>query len=278
MNMRLRYFVVKREPTTYCGLNLVDTPDVDIFAPPVPPAAPPLPGRFASAIQVFVCCGQVPTQLPIGGILVLLGVPMLVNEQLTLPFFAALTLIDTALVTFMIFVFLRTSGESFRQVFFGGGVLKKEIQLGLILIPVALIGAGIILGGLRVAFPGLHNVKISPYDAFTDTASHTALFVFVVIVAGGFREELARGFLLHRFQQRLGGIWVGQAIYTVVFGAAHYPQGWDAVIGVGALGFFWGWLYIKRRSVAAAMVSHAGFDVIEVLGQLAAKMMGLPVK
>jgi len=278
MNMRLRYFVVKREPTTYCGLNLVDTPDVDIFAPPVPPAPPPLPGRFAAAIQVFVCCGQVATQGPIGVLLVLCGLEMLKDGQLTLPFFAALTLLDTVLVTFMIVVFLRASGESFRQVFFGGGPLKKEVLLGFALIPVALIGAAIIIGVLRVAFPGLHNVKISPFDAFTDTALHAALFVFVVIVAGGFREELARGFLLHRFDQRLGGIWVGQAIYTLVFAAAHYTQGWDAVVGVGALGFFWGWLYIRRRSVAAAMVSHAGFDVVEVLGQLLAKTMGIPVK
>jgi len=278
MNMRLRYFVVKREPTTYCGLNLVDTPDVDIFAPPVLPAPPRIPGRIEAAIQVLVCCGQVPTQGLIGVVLVLCGVEMLDKGQLALPFFAALTLIDTALVTFMIFVFLRTSGESFRQVFLGGRALRKEIQVGLLFIPVALIGAGLILGGLRVVFPGLHNVKISPYDAFTDTAAHTALFVFVVIVAGGFREELERAFLLHRFDQRLGGIWVGQAVYTVVFAIAHYPQGWDAVIGVGALGFFWGYLYIKRRSVAAAMVSHAGFDTIEVLGQLAAKLMGLPVK
>ena len=278
MNMRLRYFVVKREPTTYCGLNLVDTPDVDIFAEPVPPALSALPGRFAALLQVVMCCGQLPTQTVIYGVLVLVGMKPPVGDALPLPFFAALSLIDTAVVTLMIFVFLRGSGESIRQVFFGGRILSKEITLGFILIPVILVGTGILMGVVRLAFPGLHNVKISPFDAFVDTGWHAALFVFTVIVAGGFREELARGFMLHRFDQKLGGIWVGQAIYTVLFGAAHYTQGWDAVVTIGALGFFWGLLYIKRRSVAAAMVSHAGFDTLQVLGQLLIKTLGIPVR
>jgi hypothetical protein len=29
--MRPLYIVVKREPTTYCGLGLLDTPDIDNF-------------------------------------------------------------------------------------------------------------------------------------------------------------------------------------------------------------------------------------------------------
>jgi membrane protease YdiL (CAAX protease family) len=278
MNMRLRYFVVKREPTTYCGLNLIDTPDVDISVAPVPPARPEPPGRFASAIQVLVCCGQLVTQTPIFALLILVGMKPPAGDLISLRFFAALSLIDTVVISFMIFVFLRASGESVRQVIFGGRPLKKEIMVGLILIPTVLIGMAILMGAMRLVFPGLHNVKISPFDSFTDTPLHAALFVFVVIVAGGFREELARGFLLHRFDQRLGGIWVGQVIYTLAFGAFHYTQGWDAAVAVGVLGFFWGWLYIRRRSVVAAMVSHAGFDALEVLGQLAAKMMGLPTK
>lgn len=275
MNMRLRYFVVKREPTTYCGLNLVDTPDVDISVLPAPPA---IPGRITALIQVVVCCGQLPTQTAIYGILMLAGMKGPVGDKIPLPFFAALSLIDTVLITVMIFTFLTASRESIRQVFFGGRVLKQEIKLGLILIPVVLVGTGIIMGLVRLAFPSLHNVKISPFDEFVDTGWHAALFVFVVIVAGGFREELQRGFLLHRFDQKLGGMWVGQIVYTILFGFAHITQGWDAVITIGSLGFFWGLLYIRRRSVAAAMVSHAGFDTLQVLGQLLVKTLGIPVR
>ncbi len=273
--MRLRYFVVKREPTTYCGLNLVDTPDIDISVEPAPPA---LPGRFASAIQVLLCCGQILTQTPLFGILWLFGLRLTADGQIPLKFFAALTLIDTALVVFMMYVFLKASRESVRQVFFGGRVLKQEIKLGLALIPVVLIGAGLFVQGLRLVFPSLHNVKISPFESYFANGWHAAVFLFVVIVAGGVREELQRGFLLHRFEQRLGGMWTGQIIYSVVFGFAHYTQGWDAAVLTGGLGFLWGYLYIKRRSVAAAMVSHAGFNALQVLGQILIKTLGIPVR
>src|SRR3982751_241622 len=166
MNMRLRYFVVKREPTTYCGLNLVDTPDVDISVEPAPSATP---SRSSSAIQVLVCCGQLPTQTPIFGLLMLFGMKAPVGDMISLPFFAAMTLIDTVVVAFMIFVFLRASRESVRQVFFGGGILSKEIVTGLVLIPVVLLGTGLLMGVVRLTFPGLHNVKISPFDSFFDT-------------------------------------------------------------------------------------------------------------
>jgi membrane protease YdiL (CAAX protease family) len=285
MNMRLRYFVVKREPTTYCGLNLVDTPDVDIFAPPVPPAPTGFFARLAKIarksawlLEVLVCCGQLPTQTLIFVILALSGMKIPTGDQITLRFFAALTLLDTALVTLMMFTFLHNSKESWRAVFFGDRDLKKEIAIGLALIPLLLIGVAAIVGGLRAAFPSLHDVKISPYDAFTSSPLKTIVFLTCGILAGGFREELQRGFLLHRFNQHLGGMWIGLTVYTVVFGLGHITQGKDVAVAVGALGFFWGWLYIRRRSVAAAMVSHAGFDALQVLGQMLIKTLGLPVK
>lgn len=276
--MRPVYVVVKREPTTYCGWNLIDTPDVDISAPPVPedpgPAAK-LPSRFASIIQVVVCCGQVPTQTLIMVLLALTGMTLPTGDHIPLQFFAALTLLDTALVTFMMFAFLRGSNESLRTTFFGDRDLKTEIVLGLTLIPVVLIALGIIMGTLRVVFPGLHNVPVSPYDSFTSSPLRTIVFLTCAILAGGVREELQRGFLLHRFGQNLGGMWVGLVTYSLVFGVGHAIQGWDVAVATGALGFFWGYLYIRRRSVAAAMVSHAGFNSAEVLLQLLAKTLGI---
>ncbi|TAK19133.1 MAG: CPBP family intramembrane metalloprotease [Acidobacteria bacterium] len=272
MNMRLRYFVVKREPTTYCGLNLVDTPDVDISVRQV---QPDVPGRFASAVQVLVCCGQLPTQTLIVVLLSLAGMTPPSNDQIPLRFFAALTLIDTAVVTFMMWTFLRASNESPRAVFFGARNLKKEILLGLASVPAVLVGTGLLVGVLRLAVPALHNVKISPFDSFTDSALKTIVFLTCAIVAGGVREELQRGFLLHRFEQKLGGMWVGLVLYSLVFGLGHAMQGWDIALATGSLGFFWGYLYIRRRSVAAAMVSHAGFNASEVLIQLLAKTLGI---
>jgi membrane protease YdiL (CAAX protease family) len=54
-------------------------------------------------------------------------------------------------------------------------------------------------------------------------------------------------------------------VFSVAFGFFHVEQGFDVAISVGLLGVIWGVLYIRRRSVVAAMVSHAGFDVAQVL-------------
>lgn len=237
------------------------------------------PSRFAAFFQVVVCCGQIPTQTSIAALLMLAGVTPEVNGQVTLTFFAALTLIDTAVVIALMRVFLHDSDESSMRVFFGpreaphGAYnLKREVGLGVIFTPLVLIGALGVVAALRAFVPALHNVPESPFEHFFATPTRAAVFTFVAIVAGGVREELQRGFLLHRFDQRLGGMTLGLGVYTIIFGVAHYTQGWDVAIATGLLGLFWGWLYLKRRSVAAAMVSHAGFNGTQVLQQLILKL------
>jgi membrane protease YdiL (CAAX protease family) len=54
-------------------------------------------------------------------------------------------------------------------------------------------------------------------------------------------------------------------VLSVGFGLGHIVQGWDAVVTTGALGAFWAVLYLRRRSVVAPLVSHAGFNSLEVL-------------
>ena len=95
-----------------------------------------------------------------------------------------------------------------------------------------------------------------------------------VVLAGGVREELQRAFILHRFEQALGGAWIGLAIFSIIFGLFHLQQGADAAIAVGLLGLGWGVLYLRRRSVVASIVSHAGFDVVQVLQQVLLKSLG----
>ena len=232
------------------------------------------PGRWTAAFQVIVCCGQIPTQTSIATILLAVGVTPDVNGQITLPFFAALTLIDTVVVIALMRVFLADSRESARSVFFGARPWTREAGLGIIFTPLVLVGALGVVAVLKTFVPTLHNVPVSPFESFFDTPWRAALFTVVAMVAGGVREELQRGFLLHRFDQSLGGMKLGLAVFSVAFGVAHYTQGWDVAVATGLLGLFWGWLYMKRRSVVAAMVSHAGFNGTQVLQQMLIKMMG----
>lgn len=236
--------------------------------------------RWAAAFQVVICCGQIPTQTAIASLLMLFGVAPEANGQITLGFFAGITLIDTFVVIALMRIFLNDGNESARTVFFGPRDrehgpynLERETGIGIILTPVVLVGALTLVALLKLFVPVLHNVPVSPFESFFDTPLRALVFTVVAMVAGGVREELQRGFLLHRFEQSLGGMKLGLALFSVAFGAFHYTQGWDVAIATGLLGLFWGWLYMKRGSVVAAMVSHAGFNGTQVLQQLVIKLI-----
>jgi membrane protease YdiL (CAAX protease family) len=236
--------------------------------------------RLFAAVQVFLVCG-IPTQLVVFVALLVLGSPMGVDgstvtvdpAKISLEFFAVSSLFDTALVAILIRVFLAMSGEHSRDVFLGRRPVAGEAIRGLALIPVLWIGVVSVILAITTFIPSLHNVAKNPLEAYMDSPFKAGVFMIVVILAGGVREELQRGFILHRFDQRLGGARVGLAIFSLAFGLFHLQQGFDVAIAVGMLGIVWGVLYIRRRSVVASMVSHAGFDVAQVLQQVLVKTL-----
>ena len=175
------------------------------------------------------------------------------------------SLLDTALIALLIRVFLMMSGETSRDVFLGVRPSWREALRGLALVPVLLVAVGGLGWGLRFIAPWTHNVAVNPYEGYMHSPIEASIFIVVVILAGGMREELQRAFILRRAEQRLGGAWIGLSLYTLIFGALHLTQGLDAAIPVALLGLSWGVLYIRRRSAVMGIVSHAGFDTAQVL-------------
>ena len=248
---------------------------IDARLAPPPPASFSLRASLSALLQIVLCSG-LPTQLAITGLLVALGVARTPADLMAPGLIATVALVDTVLIVALIVLFLTAGGERPRDVLFGGRLQSIEIGLGLALVPVVFIGLVASVVTLQHLAPALHNVKDSPLEAFYDTPFHRALFAVVAIVAGGVREELQRGFILHRFEQRLGGATVGLVISSVAFGAGHFIQGYDVAVAMILVGLAWGLLTLKRRSVVASMTCHAGFNAIEVaLGFL--KVM-IPVK
>ena len=66
----------------------------------------------------------------------------------------------------------------------------------------------------------------------------------VGLLAGGIREEVQRAFILHRFEQHLGGAVAGLVCFSLLFGVGHALQGWPAVVTTTLLGAFWGLVYL----------------------------------
>lgn len=232
--------------------------------------------RLIAAFEVAAVSG-LPTQLLIGLTLALGGMPIFDGDGtgISLEFLATLILIDTAIMAILIRVFLSLSGETSKDVFLGVRPVRGEILRGLAVVPLALVGVTLAVLLLRTTMPWLHNVTVSPIEAYLRTPLDAAIFLVVAVLAGGVREELQRAFILHRFGQHLGGLRIGLVLFSIAFGLFHYDQGFDVAIAIGLLGLLWGILYIRRRSVVMSMVSHAGFNATQVLWAVTARSMGL---
>ena len=244
----------------------------DFLATPEPLQSSPNTGHTAAqrrmvAVFEVVLCSSVPTQLALGYILTLGGWSVTTaNGALSLPFVMTVALADTLLLIVLMVALLHAHGEDATSLWLGERPVRREVLIGLALIPGIFLFVVVMLNALRLLFPGLHNVATNPLEALAgDTAAEAALFGLLAIVAGGVREELQRAFLLRRFEQHLGGAKVGVIVLSAAFGLGHYQQGWDAVITTGVLGAFWAMLYLDRRSSVAPVVSHAGFNSLEIL-------------
>jgi membrane protease YdiL (CAAX protease family) len=232
------------------------------------PASAPRPGppNARVALGEVILCSGYPTQLALAGVLHAIGLrPTDDAGRLSASFLFTLSLADAALLLALITVFLRRHGECPRDVFLGTRSVAHEGLVGIAMAPLLLTATLALLVVLRTLLPALHNVPENPLAAFVQSPWSLAGLFLVVVIAGGVREELQRAFLLHRFEQRLGGAWVGLAVTTVAFGLGHTLQGWDAAVATAFLGFVWGLLYLSRRSAVAGVVSHALFNSAEVI-------------
>jgi membrane protease YdiL (CAAX protease family) len=223
--------------------------------------------RRAIAVAELILCSSLPTQLLLQAAMVGVGwSPITPAGDLSLPFVVAISLADTALLIVLMVVLTRAHGDSVSELWLGRRPLVKEALLGLGLVPSIFFLVVILLTTVRLFAPSLHNVEANPLEQLArGGVANAAAFGLVAIFAGGVREELQRAFLLRRFERHLGGARVGVIVLSVAFGLGHALQGWDAAMTTGALGAVWAVLYLRRRSSVAPIVSHAGFNALEVL-------------
>ena len=236
---------------------------------PAPPDVGRLQARARALLDVFLCSG-IPTQLLIAQLLGMAGIrPMMRGGQLDSTWVFVVAIGDTVLLLVLATVLLRANGESAREVFFGNRPPLREALLGLALIAPLLLAVGLVLLAVRQAWPALHNVADNPLTGLLRSPREAVMFACVALFAGGVREEMQRAFILTRFERDLGGPAVGLIVTSIAFGAGHAAlQGWDAALATGLLGAFWGLIYLRRRSTIAPIVSHAGFNSLEILRYL----------
>ena len=249
------------------ALTSDDQPESDRAPAPFPQPAAPVPTSAARLVAVFevLLCSGYPTQLAIGSALVALGfTPEGSDGSLDITYVAAVSLIDTVVVIVLILMFLSAHQERPRHVLLGEKPALPELRWGVLLTFAAYFVAVLVLGLIQQFAPRLHTVEENPLQNLMRTPRDAALFGVVAVFAGGVREELQRAFVLHRFERWLGGAATGVIVSSTLFGLGHVPQGLDAVIATGLLGAFWAVVYLARRSALAPMVSHAGFNLLQL--------------
>ena len=124
--------------------------------------------------------------------------------------------------------------------------------------------AVVVLSTARLVFPSLHNVKENPLQDLIQTPTQALILAIVATIGGGLREEIQRAFILHRFEQHLGGAHVGSILYSLVFGLGHSLQGWDAVLTTAMLGAFWGCDLHRPPQHRRAGREPSGFNAAEI--------------
>jgi len=227
---------------------------------PVPTAAE----RLGALVEVILC-SDYPTQILLGSLLTVAGYSAkTAGGALSIGYVATLSLLDTVVLLSLIWLFLRAHGERPREIFLGPREVAHEFHLGFRLSFFCFILIIAVLATLQLLAPSLHTVEHNPLGDLIHPGRDALIFALVVVVAGGVREEIQRAFLLHRFEQSLGGGAFGLAVVSVGFGSGHIVQGLDAAIATGVLGAFWGVIYLRRRSAVAPMVSHAGFNLLQL--------------
>ena len=253
--------VTTRGESTFADPDQPDCPDTP---GPMPGGASRRHQRLTALVEVTLCSGY-PTQLLLIAVLAVMGLTAIDESgTLSLSYIFLLSMTDTVLLLCLIFYFLRQHREHPAEIFFGNRPHRPELRLGLVLTPVVIVLA---LGGvslLQYLWPALRNVPENPFVSLLSSPWRVAVFTVVAVVAGGVREELQRAFVLRRFECHLGGSAVGLVVFSLAFGLGHALQGWDAAVVTGLLGAVWGVVYLVRRSVVSTIVSHSGFNMIEI--------------
>ena len=210
-------------------------------------------------------CSGYPTQLVIVTALEAVGIHSTVDGELSPLFVFVVSGLDTVLLLGLVFAFLRRSDERPRAVFLGSRPMGGELAYGVLLVPALFILMALAQLLIQNLMPDLRNVPVNPFESLLESPLARAAFILLVVIAGGVREEFQRAFLLHRFEQRLGGGAVGVIVTSAAFGLGHTLQGLDAALVTALLGACWGLVYLARRNVVANVTSHGLFNALQVL-------------
>jgi membrane protease YdiL (CAAX protease family) len=173
-------------------------------------------------------------------------------------------LLESAISLLLLAGILKLHGETIGSIGFRWNHWKRNLLLGLALVPFLFVINGIISIIFKLYLPKYY-MEENPLIQNVHTPQQLALFVFSAVIAGGFKEEMQRAFILNRFQRYLGGAAAGLLIWSLGFGAGHYLQGVQGVVIASLYGFIFGVIYLASGSLIAPIAAHGAYDALAIL-------------
>lgn len=147
---------------------------------------------------------------------------------------------------------------------------RATILWGIGLAMIAAFGIGEIIQPLLESFSG-ERTDYSAYGVLEGNLKAALTLIGYAMLSAAIGEEvLMRGFLLYQLTEVFGngdiGRWSAIAIAGILFGLAHYQQGWIGVIATGLVGFVFSWAFFRsKRNLWALMFAHALTDIYGIL-------------
>ena len=103
--------------------------------------------------------------------------------------------------------------------------------------------------------------QISSIYDFKGDASRVRILLLMLLIIGPGEELFWRGYLQRKLMLRTGNL-QGFIWATLLYTLVHILTGnVMLILAAATAGIFWGWMYMKYRSVTANMISHLLWDI-----------------
>jgi membrane protease YdiL (CAAX protease family) len=103
---------------------------------------------------------------------------------------------------------------------------------------------------------------ISRVYGFKEGASLLRIILLIVFLIGPGEEVFWRATIQRQFQSHVGDL-SGWLISAAIYALVHLGSGnLMLVMAAGVCGLFWGWLYLRYRSIVMVAVSHTLWDIL----------------
>lgn len=161
---------------------------------------------------------------------------------------------------------LRLRGQDWRDLglpaFSSRDLLRALQALGIMfLVNLALIA---LVHSLAPSLIGTHQERLAEVGSLLNEGSPFIVIIAAMLFVGFYEEVLARGFLLKRCQQLIGGYWGPVVLSAALFGLGHFYQGILGMLQTTLMGIVFAALVMRWGSLWPLILAHSLINILSL--------------